>query len=172
MEILEILKYVIPSLVVMGCAWLTNKQFLKRDETKEKVELLIQNNKLIVPVKLAAYERLILFLSRMEPQSVVPSVTEPNMMAIELQRNLLITIKAEFEHNFSQQLYVSDTAWKAVRDTKDVILQLVNQSAQGISPDAKASELGRRIIENYANLEVSPIDSAIALLKSELSSVI
>lgn len=170
MQFLEILKYILPSLVVLACTYLVIRQFMRREETKEKVELLVQNAKLIVPVKLAAYERLILLLSRMEPQSVVPSVMEPNMMAIELQRNLITTIKAEFEHNFSQQLYVSDQAWKAVRDTKDVMMQLINQSAQGIAPDAKASDLGRRIIENYAQLEASPIDGAIAMLKNELGN--
>jgi hypothetical protein len=147
------------------------KQFHQRDEKKDRMELLIGNNKTVLPVKLAAYERLVLFLERMEPQSIVIRTAENGMTAIELQRDLLATIRAEFEHNYSQQLYVSDNAWKAVTETKDVMVQLVNQTAQTVAVDAKALELGKKIIDNYAALPNSPINMAISVLKTELATI-
>ena len=171
MEILEILKYVLPSLVVLGCSYLLLREFNKRDENKEKMELLIGNSKTILPVRLAAYERLVLFLERIEPQSIVIRIAENGMTAIELQRDLLATIRVEFEHNYSQQLYVSDNAWKAVVDTKEVIAQLINQTAQSIPVDAKALDLGKKIIDNYATLQTPPISMAISVLKTELETV-
>ena len=171
MEILEILKYTLPSLVVLACSYLMTKQFHQRDEKKDRMELLIGNNKTVLPVKLAAYERLVLFLERMEPQSIVIRTAENGMTAIELQRDLLATIRAEFEHNYSQQLYVSDNAWKAVTETKDVMVQLVNQTAQTVAVDAKALELGKKIIDNYAALQNSPINMAISVLKTELATI-
>jgi len=179
MEYLEILKYVTPSIVVLVCAYMILNKFMKRDAEKDRLtlqqkqaDLLIENNKQVLPVRMAAYERLVLLLERIEPQSILARTAEPNMMAIELQKALLITIRAEFEHNYSQQLYVSDNAWKAVRDTKEVIIQLINQSAQGVAIDAKALELGKRIIDNYASLEQSPIDAAISILKQELATTV
>jgi hypothetical protein len=93
------------------------------------------------------------------------------MTAIELQRDLLATIRVEFEHNYSQQLYVSDNAWKAVVDTKEVIAQLINQTAQSVPVDAKALDLGKKIIDNYATLQNPPISMAISVLKTELETV-
>lgn len=178
MEFLEILKYVLPSVVVLLTAYLMLKQFLKKDEEKQNTELakkrmdmMIEAQKTRLPVVMAAYERLVLLLERIEPQSIMARTVEPNMMAIELQKALLITIRAEFEHNYSQQLYVSDNAWKAVKDSKEVIIQLINTSAQTVAMDAKASELGKKIIDNYASLEASPIDAAISILKQELATV-
>ncbi|MBO4772187.1 MAG: hypothetical protein J5595_06585, partial [Bacteroidales bacterium] len=86
MEILEILKYILPSLVVLACSYMMLKEFHKRDEKKEHMELLIGNNKTVLPVKLAAYERLVLFLERIEPQSIVIRTAENGTTAIELQR--------------------------------------------------------------------------------------
>lgn len=171
MEILEILKYILPSLVVLACSYLMLRQFHQREEKKERLELLIGNSKTVLPVKLAAYERLVLFLERIEPQSIVIRTNENGMSAIELQRNLLATIRAEFEHNYSQQLYVSDNAWKAVTDTKEVMMQLINQTAQTVPVDAKALELGKKIIDNYATLQPSPINMAISVLKTELATI-
>ncbi len=177
MEYLEILKYVTPSIVVLVCAYLILNKFMKRDAEKDmlilkqkQADIMIENNKQVLPVRMAAYERLVLLLERIEPQSILARTVEPNMMAIELQKALLITIRAEFEHNYSQQLYVSDNAWKAVKDTKEIIIQLINQCAQNVAVDAKASELGKRIIETYAALEQSPIDGAISILKQELAT--
>ena len=171
MEILEILKYTLPSLVVLACSYLMTKQFHTRDQQKERMELMIGNNKTVLPVKLAAYERLVLFLERIEPQSIIIRTAENGMTAIELQRDLLATIRAEFEHNYSQQLYLSNDAWKAVTETKDVMVQLVNQTAQTVPVDAKALELGKKIIDNYAALPNSPINMAISVLKAELATI-
>lgn len=165
------MKYVLPSLVVLACSYLMLREFNQRDANKERMELLIGNSKTVLPVKLAAYERLVLFLERIEPQSIVIRTAENGMTAIELQRNLLATIRAEFEHNYSQQLYVSDDAWKAVSDTKEVMMQLINQTAQTVPVDAKALELGKKIIDNYATLQTSPINMAISVLKTELATI-
>lgn len=171
MEFLEILKYTVPALVVLACSYLTIKQFFKRDENMARAEIVAGNNKVIIPARMAAYERLVLFLERIDPQSIIIRTVQPGDTAIELQRALLATIRAEYEHNYSQQLYVSNNAWKAVKDTKDVMIQLINQTAQGVPVDAKASELGKKIIDNYASLKESPIELAVNVLKTELASI-
>ena len=93
------------------------------------------------------------------------------MTALELQRDLLTTIRAEYEHNLSQQIYVSATAWKAVTDIKELKTQTVNQAAQTVEIDAKASELGKKIVEIYSNEENEPVAAAVEVLKSEITLI-
>lgn len=171
MEILEILKYVLPSAVVLAATYLINKQFLEREREKDRLQLITENSKTVTPIRLAAYERLTLFLERINPQNLVVRVTQPRMNALELQRDLLTTIRAEYEHNLSQQIYVSANAWKAVTDIKELITQIVNQAAQTVEIDAKASELGKKIVEIYSNQENEPVTAAVEVLKSEITLI-
>ena len=171
MELLEILKYVLPSAVVLAATYLINKQFLDREREKDRLGLITENSKTVTPIRLAAYERLTLFLERINPQNLVVRVTQPGMTALELQRDLLATIRAEYEHNLSQQIYVSATAWKAVTDIKELITQTVNQAAQTVEIDAKASELGKKIVEIYSNEENEPVAAAVEVLKSEITLI-
>ncbi|MCR4559301.1 MAG: hypothetical protein K5685_04425 [Bacteroidales bacterium] len=171
MEILEILKYVLPSAVVLAATYLINKQFLEREREKDRLQLITENSKTVTPIRLAAYERLTLFLERINPQNLVVRVTQPGMNALELQRDLLTTIRAEYEHNLSQQIYVSANAWKAVTDIKELITQIVNQAAQTVEIDAKSSELGKKIVEIYSNQENEPVTAAVEVLKSEITLI-
>ena len=80
-------------------------------------------------------------------------------------------IRAEYEHNLSQQIYVSSQAWKAVTDVKELITQIVNQASQTVEIDAKASELGKKIVEIYSAQENEPVAAAIGVLKSEITVI-
>ena len=171
MEFLEILKYVLPSLVVLAATYLIINRFFQRDVERERLTLAVENAKTVTPIRLAAYERLTLFLERINPQNLVVRVTQPGMTALELQRDLLTTIRAEYEHNLSQQIYVSENAWKAVTDIKELITQTVNQAAQTVPVDAKSSELGKKIIEIYSALQNEPVSAAIGVLKSEITVI-
>lgn len=171
MEFLEILKYVLPSLVVLAGTYLITKQFFDREKQKDHLEMAMNNSKLTTPVRLAAYERLTLFLERINPNNLVIRVANANMSALELQRDLLITIRAEYEHNMSQQIYVSANAWKAVCDIKELIIQVVNKAAQTVAPTDKASELGKQIITIYGEQQPDPIAMAINVLKSEITVI-
>ncbi len=171
MELLEIFKYVLPSLVVLAATYMIIKQFFDREDSKEKLSLAVENHKTVTPIRLAAYERLTLLLERINPQNLIVRVTEPGMTALELQHNLLTSIRAEYEHNLSQQIYVSSQAWKAVTDVKELITQIVNQASQTVEIDAKASELGKKIVEIYSAQENEPVAAAIGVLKSEITVI-
>jgi hypothetical protein len=171
MELLEIFKYVLPSLVVLAATYLINKQFFDRETEKDKISLAVENHKTVTPIRLAAYERLALLLERINPENLVVRVTQPGMNALELQRDLLTTIRAEYEHNLSQQIYVSSAAWQAVTEIKELITQIVNQAAQTVPVEAKSSELGKKIVEIYASQESDPVAAAIGVLKSEITVI-
>ena len=93
------------------------------------------------------------------------------MPARALQAELLKTIRSEFEHNVAQQIYMSSSAWKAVKAAKEETIKLINISSTKINDDAPGTELGKKILEMAAQLEQTPSDFALDFLKREIKSL-
>ena len=111
MEILaDILKITIPGLLVLLTALLLLNRMIKNDQEKRKQELILQNSNTVTPLKLQAYERIVLFLERISLESMLLRTSKPGMSAMQLHSALLSTIRSEFEHNLSQQIYMSPKA--------------------------------------------------------------
>ncbi len=165
---LEYGKILLPALAVLAGTYLAIKAFLDRETDKQKLELKLLNHKIITPLRLQAYERLTLFLERIKPESLLPRVYSPQMTVPELHKALLQTIRSEFEHNLSQQIYVSDEAWEMVKIAKESILKLINTAAGSKKATKNTQEYSKTIIEAYASVENSPIDVAIEKLKEEI----
>ena len=169
MEFLEILKYILPSIVVLICSYLTIRQFNDREDVRLHAQLSASTVKTTTPIRLAAYERIVLFLERITPESIMRRVLQPNMTSKELLTALIITVRTEFEHNLSQQIYISSDAWVSVKQAKESMIQLYTAAAQRFENNAKASELAQTIIEMYASVEESPVTIAIEKIKQEIS---
>jgi hypothetical protein len=165
---LEILKYVIPAIVAAGASYLTLMQFLNKEEQKRRNEIILGNQKLVTPLRLQAYERVILFLERISPESMIIRIKEPSMNSQQLHVALLNAIRKEFEHNLSQQIYMTDEAWEAVKSTKESISQLVNVASSRVSPNDSAMVLSKNIIDMFGSIDESPIERAITKIKSEV----
>ena len=99
------------------------------------------------PLQLQAYERLVLLCERISLPSLISRVSQPGLSAREMQLFLLESIKQEFEYNISQQVYVSVLAWDAVRNLRDQSMLIINQIANILPPDAKASDLNKQLLE-------------------------
>jgi len=164
----EILKYTLPSLIVFLVSLLTIHQFLKNEDKKRKVELMLNNQKLITPIRIQAYERMMLFLERIAPQSLVIRSQKPNMTNIDLQNTLLKTIRTEFEHNMAHQLYISNKAWEIIKSAKENLVKTINQSALQVKPDGPAIQLSKLILEGMLDESKDPTLKAIQFLKDEI----
>ena len=106
-----------------------------------------------VPLQLQAYERLVLLVERISLPNLVGRMNHPQLSARELQVLLLENIKQEFEYNTSQQIYVSQTAWEAVRNLRDQSLLIINTIARTLSPEASAKDLNKGILEAIMSQE-------------------
>ncbi len=164
----EIVKLLLPSLAVLAASYMAIKLFLDRETQKQKLDLKIANRKIITPLRLQAYERLVLLMERISPENLLVRVYQPGMSAQEYHQALLLTIRSEFEHNLSQQIYVSDEAWEAVKAAKESILKLINLAATSERGKENAKEISRIVLEAYSSVEESPVDAAIKLLKQEI----
>jgi len=168
---LEILKFTLPSLITLIAVYFIVGGFLRNSEKRQKLKVILGNQKLITPVRLQAYERLILLLERISPESLVMRASYPIKTCEQLHSELLQIIRAEFEHNLSQQLYVSVEAWNSVRNVKNFTVALINNAAKGMDNSAPAIELSRRILDLTMNLEPSVAEKAIVELKREIQQI-
>ncbi|MCX6334610.1 MAG: hypothetical protein NT092_09950 [Bacteroidia bacterium] len=93
----DILKMTIPALLVFFTAWVVIRNMIRNDQDKRRQELVLQNSRTVTPIKLQAYERIVLFLERISLESLLVRVSSPGMTPAQLHSALLTTIRSEFE---------------------------------------------------------------------------
>jgi hypothetical protein len=103
------------------------------------------------PLQLQAYERLVLLAERIAIPNLVSRANQPGLNARQMQLLLLDSIKQEFEYNTTQQIYVSPTAWEAVRNLKDQNMLIINQVGATLPAEASGLDLNRRLLEFMMN---------------------
>ena len=165
---MDILKIVLPALLVLLTAYLLIDKLLRNEEKRRNFELRKNSSAAITPIRLRAYERLMLVLERTTPATLILNVAKPGMTNLEFHTQLLASIRQEFSHNISQQIYVSDEAWNYIRGAQESLLQLVNSCSVKCNPNESASGLAELIIHVYGATEQTPTELAIDKLKKEV----
>jgi hypothetical protein len=163
----DTLLYFIPAILVLLAMLMLVKRFLDRDIRIRLIESKRSLNKESIPLKLQAYERLVLFLERISPNSLLVRTHQGGVSALQLHTDLIATIRAEFEHNLSQQIYISSPAWEAVKDSKEQLLKMINNALGEVGHNATGMQLSSRIFEQMLKEESFPLQHAINLLKNE-----
>lgn len=167
----EVLKYILPSVIVFLTAFYILHSYFEDQEKKRQIKTSLKNRKLITPIRLQAYERVILFLERISPESLLMRISHPGMTCQELHSEMLSSIRAEFEHNLSQQLYLSDEAWAMVKNARANTVKLINLSAEKVQGDRPYSVLSTEILERIMEAEQTPSSVAIDFLKKEVQKL-
>lgn len=167
-KIFEILTYTIPSIITGGVAYYFFNSHIKNENKAKKLALLADKKKESLPIKLQAYERMLLFCERINPSKLLlrvkPIGTDTNSYLQLLNAN----IEQEFEHNMVQQIYISDATWTAILAAKAAILNKLKFQAQN-SEDA--NKMRENILIEYSK-QISPSDTAITFIKSEVKKII
>jgi len=168
--VVEILKIILPAGAVFVAVYFLVKSFLDNDHKRREHELRKATQATITPLKIQAYERVVIFLERIHPNSLVIRVNKHGMTAQQLQRELVTTIKTEYEHNLSQQIYMSYGAWELVKTAKEEIIKLVNISSSKVAADANGSDLAVMILNIAANVDKKlPNEVALEYVKKEIA---
>ena len=123
--------------------------------------------KTLLNLKLLAYERIILFIERMKPDSLIPRTRTPTLNSKEYQLSLINEIRREFEYNLSQQLYLSENAWTVTVNYKDNIITLINSASADCTPTDTAADLARKILEQYITSDLKT-NRTLQIIKSDL----
>jgi len=169
---MDIITITIPALLVMLTAWLVMKYQLKNDQDKRKQEMILQNSRTVTPIKLQAYERIVLFLERISLESMLVRINSPGMSAAQLHSSLLTTIRSEFEHNLSQQIYMSPQAWEVVKNARSNMIKIINTEIEQMPKKATGMEFSKRLLETVMELDKEPTRTAIEYIKAEAGRMI
>ncbi len=164
---LEILKYTIPALIVLLAAWIVMAKQMKNEDARRNFELRKNTLGVISPIRLRGYERLSLLLERITPEHILLDVNISEMTCADLQRHMLQTIRLEFDHNLSQQVYVGDNVWQAIVLAKEEMMRFVNTCAGQFKPTDAALPYAQTMITAYNTNGETPTQRALTLLKQE-----
>ncbi len=171
-DLSDTLLYFVPALLVLVTVFMLIKRFLDRDYQNHVMEAKKSMRKESLPLKLQAYERLVLFLERISPNSLLVRTHRGGISATQLHGDLLATVRAEFEHNLSQQIYISSSAWEAVKNSKEDTLRLFNNAYSQVGQHANGIQLSSQIFEQMMKEENIPTQKAIDVLKSEAKQLL
>ncbi len=165
---IELLSYTIPTLITGMIAYYFFDAHLKNEEKRRKYKLLYQNQKQALPLRLQAYERLTLFLERISPPNLLLRISPLNDDKNHYENLLINMIDQEFEHNLTQQIYISDSAWTIIRTAKNATIQIIrktNRSERITNADKLREAILNDLLENQP-----PSILALNYLKNEVSS--
>jgi hypothetical protein len=179
----DVLLYFVPALLVLFGMFTVMKKFIEnqnsmirrfieRDIQMKAVEDKNAKSRESIPLKLQAFERLILFLERITPNSLLVRVHRGGMAASQLQSELVTTIRAEFEHNLSQQIYVSEQAWEEVKDAKEEMIRIINNAFSHVGANASGIQMSSQIFEQVLKMENVPTQKALDFIKSEAKKIL
>ena len=168
----DILKITIPALIVFLTSYFLLRNMIRNDQDKRRQELILQNSRTVTPIKLQAYERIVLFLERISLESMLLRVSTSDMTAAQLHSALLSTIRSEFEHNLSQQIYMSQQAWEVARNARSNMIKIINSEAEKMPPDSTGMALSKQLLEKIMELDKEPTRVAIEFIKAEVARMI
>lgn len=181
-EVLLIVVILIIALALLGIIYLMLNffskqnakqfQFLAEEQALLREKMMMENTakakKVSVPLKFQAYERMILFLERINPPNLITRFMKSRQTVATLQSGLLATVREEFEHNMSQQLYVTNGSWELVKAAKEDVMRLINTTSGNFDSTADAGDFAKEIITKGFNEKANPIDKAIDSLKNDI----
>ena len=160
---------VLPALVVFAIIYFLMKAYFDNQLKLQVLENRDANAKTARPLKLQAYERLMLFCERVSMQNLLLRIQSSEMSAKDLKAALVIAIQQEFEYNLSQQLYVSDKLWQIIKLAKNQLIEIIAHVSTKVSPKASADEFSQQLVLFFESQKKDPIETAKSAVKKEAS---
>lgn len=160
-------------LVIGGVATVSAGYYLIKDDIRTYFRLKFSDQKKekenpLLPLRLQAYERLTIFIERINPANLFIRLHQQGITIAELQAIVLNEIKSEYQHNITQQLYISTPTWDVVKKLKDDTIAMVNNGVKSLPADAPGVDLSRKVLQHMAGIENNPYDLTLDLIKKDI----
>lgn len=169
--VLQLALIVLPA----GAVFMTTVLFLRKQSEKEirnlQLEMKKERQKYFLPNRVEAYQRSVLLMERISPNSLVMRLHNPGLPAKALQADLLKSIREEYDHNVAQQIFVSPQAWEMVRTSKEETVKIINLAGNQMGPTSMGLDMSAKIFEICAEVGKLPTDITIDYLKKELQEL-
>lgn len=169
-ELLDFLYAILPAAIVGVVAFYFFYTYSQNEERRRMFLMHRENQKIALPIKLQAYERMALFLERISPGKVLFRV-KPVSEDYKAYTNLLIaTIEQEFEHNLAQQIYVSNECWDYIKTAKNATISLIRKAS--LKEDVDGIDNLRELILTSLIDKSTPTDAALSYIKKEVKNLV
>lgn len=169
-KIFEILAYCLPALITGGIAYYIFNLHIKNEDNRRNFLLHKENQKQALPLRLQAYERMALFLERIEPSKLLIRVAPNSSDKYDYENLLVFHIEQEFEHNLTQQIYISDKCWSVINTARNTLIQTIRKANMSEKVDS-ANKLREVILTDLLDKQ-SPTSVALAFVKSEVIEIL
>ena len=169
-KIFEILAYCLPALITGGIAYYIFNLHIKNEDNRRNFMLHKENQKQALPLRLQAYERMALFLERIEPSKLLIRVAPNSLDKYDYENLLVFHIEQEFEHNLTQQIYISDKCWTVINTAKSTLIQTIRKANMSEKVDS-ANKLREVILTDLLDKQ-SSTSVALAFVKSEVIEIL
>ncbi len=168
-RIIDLFLFAIPTVITGLIAYYFFKEHTKNEDGRRRFLLKKDMQVNAMPLRLQAYERMALFLERITPSKILVRVTPTSSSKEDYELLIIRSIEQEFEHNLSQQIYVSDRCWNIVTTAKNATIQLIRKASLSEKTDT-ANKL-REVILTEMMERRAPSDAALSFIKEEVSDL-
>jgi hypothetical protein len=169
--IYDLAKVLLPAAIFLYGMYLLVRSFINRDIELRRLEVRSRAIETILPNRIQAYERVCLFLERISPQNMLLRLNTPGIPAREFHRMLLDEIRNEYNHNVSQQIYMSEDVWNLVKNAKEDLIIQINEASQSMPQEATSLDLAKKIFELAMDKKIDPMGHALSEVKKEIQQV-
>jgi hypothetical protein len=165
-KLIELLSYTLPAIITGVVAYYFFNLHTKNEEGRRRYLLNKDTQKDSLPLRLQAFERMTLFLERINPGKLLIRVSPNSEDKNEYENLLISSIEQEFEHNLTQQIYMSDECWTVIVTAKNATIQMIRRTNMSDRVDS-ANKL-REVIMNDLMDKQSPSAVALSYIKNEV----
>ena len=168
-KIFEVLLYAVPAIITGVIAYFFFREHTKNEDGRRRFLLHKDMQVNSMPLRLQAYERMALFLERITPSKILIRVAPISSNKEDYESLLIQSIEQEFEHNLSQQIYLSDECWNIITAAKNATIQLIRKASLLEKTDT-ANKL-REVVLTEMMEKRAPSDAALSFIKKEVSEM-
>jgi len=169
--LLDIVKYTVSGLGVVWIAFYLIKPYLDKSERIQMLEFKKSLANHTLPLRLQAYERIVLFMERINPQNMLVRLNAASHSAIELHSLIISEVRNEYQHNITQQIYVTSRAWGVAKRVKDDTLNIAANALKSLPENATGLDYGKAILVLLSQLENDPYEIGAELIRKDLEQL-
>ena len=169
--LLELVKFTLAGIGTVYVAFYLIKPYLERSEKLQLMELKKATTALTLPLRFQAYERLVLFVERVNPANMLIRLNGTAFSAHELHSMVMSEVRNEFQHNVTQQIYVSERAWNVIKRVKEDTLGVVTNAVKALPETATGLELSKTILAHLSHLQDNPYDIATDMIRKDMEEL-
>ncbi len=170
--ILEIIKIATPALIVFAVVYFMMKQFFANELSVRQYELKRKTREFTIPLQLQAYERMALYLERIQLPKMILRLRTDSMKVDDLRIAILVALEQEYDHNVAQQVYMSDQMWQIVTMSKNEAANIASLVAKDMKEGANALEYSQAIFKYLDENPQMALRKAQEAIKEEAKAIL